>query len=153
MAGEHRPDAEPEYRSFLLQIGDGGDGPGLYLRSLGAPLDDSVPWAVGDIHRDPNDPNSPLAEPFHHSDACCIDPSYADLHTTAGALYLFDQGDAMWDLLVVTGSCAGQIWVDRLTDMRDYVPRRICVVIVSASQSTTAIGCWKPDHFYPIGDN
>ena len=111
-----------EYRSFLLQIGDGGDGPGLYLRSLGAPLDDSLPWEPGDIHRDPSDPNSLLADPFPYTAECNIDPRFTDLHTTAGALFLFDQGDAKWDLLIVTGSCAGQIWLDRLTDNEGLRP-------------------------------
>ncbi len=105
-----------EYRSFLLQVGDGGYAPGLYMRPLGAPLDDSLPWEPGDIYQDSSDPNSLLAESFPHSDECNLDPSDTDLQTTAGALYLFDQGDAMWDLLVITGKCAGQIWLDRLTD-------------------------------------
>ena len=111
-----------EYRSFLLQVGDGGDGPGLYMRSLGAPFDDSLPWEDGEIYQGPNDPNSYLGESFSHTDVFSIEPRDADQYTTAGALYLFDQGDAMWDLLVVNGTCAGQIWLDRLTDSKGLSP-------------------------------
>lgn len=111
-----------DYRSFLLQVGDGGDGPGLYMRPLGSPFNDSLPWAEGEIHNNPNDPNSLLGLPFPHKVTCKIEPGDTDLHTTAGALYLFDHGDALWDLLVVTGSCAGQIWLDRLADSEGLFP-------------------------------
>ncbi len=105
-----------DYRSFLIQVGDGGDGPGLYMRPLGAPVDDSAPWTQGDIASGSDEPNGLLAQPFAHVEATDIDPADGDLQTTAGALYLFDHGCALWDLLVVTGDAAGQIWHDRLVD-------------------------------------
>lgn len=105
-----------EYRSFLLQVGDGGDGPGLYMRPLGAPVDDSLPWNEGEIVRSPDDPNFLLDETFPYTDPVTIEPQATSLRTTAGALYLFDHGCALWDLLVVTGDAAGQIWLNRMTD-------------------------------------
>lgn len=105
-----------EYRLFLLQVGDGGDGPGLYMRPLGSPLDDSVPWVEGTVHRGPHEPNELLDRPFMYTDMICMRPRDASLQTTAGALLLFDQGCAMWDLLVVTGEEEGKIWLDRLAD-------------------------------------
>jgi hypothetical protein len=111
-----------EYRFFLLQVGDGGDGPGLYMRPLGAPFDDSMPWDEGDIYRGPDEPNEFLHNPFPHTGPIYIDPQSATRTTTAGALFLFDQGCALWDLLVVNGECAGQIWLDRLADGQGLYP-------------------------------
>ncbi len=111
-----------EYRTFLLQVGDGGDGPGLYMRELGAPFDDSLPWEEGTIYRSPDEPNELLGSPFPHKTALDIPPQDATPQTTAGALFLFDHGSALWDLLVVTGDAAGQIWMDRLADEEGIRP-------------------------------
>lgn len=111
-----------EYRSFLLQVGDGGDGPGLSMRPLGAPHDDSAPWEPGQIAAGPDEPDRFLADPFAFVDAVDLDPAGATLQTTAGALHLFDHGCALWDLLIVTGPSAGEIWLDRLADEEGLRP-------------------------------
>ncbi len=118
----HQTSLPFEYRSFLLQVGDGGDGPGLYMRPLGAPLDDSVPWEAGTIHRSPEEPNELLHRPFIYRNAVFLPPEEASPETTAGALFLFDHGCAMWDLLVVTGEEKGEIWLDRLADGEGFAP-------------------------------
>ena len=105
-----------DYRSFLLQVGDGGCGPGLAMRPLGAPFDDSLAWDAGEIHRGPGEPNEDLSLTFKHIAAVDITPEAAAPELTAGSLYLFDHGCALWDLLVVTGDSAGEIWRDRLSD-------------------------------------
>ena len=92
------------------------------MRPLGAPLDDSTPWNPGEIDRDPSDPNALLRQPFPHTEPFFVEPQEATLHTTAGALYLFDHGCALWDLLIMNGPCAGQIWLDRLTDSEGLRP-------------------------------
>lgn len=112
----HQVRLPEEYRLFLLQVGDGGDGPGLYMRPLGAPFDDSAPWEEGEIYRAPDEPNELLHVPFVHTDAVRLPPEEASEQTTAGGLFLFDHGCAMWDLLVVTGDERGTIWLDRLAD-------------------------------------
>lgn len=112
----HQITLPQEYRSFLLQVGDGGDGPGLAMRPLGAPFDDSLPWQEGEIASGPDEPNRLLAEPFAHVEAVELEPAEATPETTAGGLYLFDHGCALWDLLIVTGGAAGQIWCDRVAD-------------------------------------
>ncbi len=111
-----------EYRSFLLEVGDGGDGPGLYMRPLGAPFDDSLPWEEGEIHRDPAEPNELLGKPFPHAETLQIEPQAMTPQMAAGALFLFDHGCALWDLLIVTGDSAGQIWLDRLADSEGLRP-------------------------------
>ena len=118
----HRIRLPEDYRAFLLQVGDGGDGPGLYMRPLGAPFDDSQPWEEGTIHRAPGEPNEVLHHPFSHTGPARIPPEATSADTTAGALFLFDQGCALWDLLVVTGPERGHIWLDRLADDEDLRP-------------------------------
>ena len=112
----HQVRLPEDYRAFLLQVGDGGDGPGLYMRPLGAPFDDSAPWEEGTVHRAPGEPNELLHQPFSHTQPVHLpaDATWAD--TTAGALLLFDHGCALWDMLVVTGPERGHIWLDRLAD-------------------------------------
>ena len=111
-----------EYRSFLLQVGDGGDGPGLYMRPLGAPFDDSLDWEEGTVHRGLDDPNEMLRVPFLHQEAVHIRPENLSAQTTSGALFLFDHGCALWDLLVVSGEETGNIWCDRLADEAGLMP-------------------------------
>lgn len=118
----HKIRLPEEYRSFLLQVGDGGDGPGLYMRPLGAPFDDSIDWEEGTIHRAPDEPNELLHSPFPHKEAVRIRPEAASIQTTSGALFLFDHGCALWDLLVVSGDEVGNIWLDRLADEVSLTP-------------------------------
>lgn len=124
-----------EYRSFLLQVGDGGDGPGLQLRQLGAPFERSNAWRRGEIYVGPLEPNARLDQPFPYAEAEPADPSFiealnADVFPEQfvvdpqdavalgypGALYLFDWGASVWDLLVVNGVSYGEIWADRVAD-------------------------------------
>ena len=124
-----------EYRSFLTEVGDGGIGPGLLMRRLGAPFDDRVEWVPGEIYGGPLEPNIRLDQPFPHAEHRPPAPEFLDAleaetfpeHLIVspedeipegypGVLYLFDQGAAAWDFLVVTGACSGEVWADRIAD-------------------------------------
>jgi len=124
-----------EYRTFLIQVGDGGDGPGLDMRQLGAPFDDRIRWERGEFHGGPHEPNLQLGMPFPLVDAQPATPEFkAALESDSfpeefiveladdeplgypGALCLFSQGAGMWDLLIVNGSNAGEMWADRGAD-------------------------------------
>jgi len=111
-----------EYRAFLLQIGDGGIGPGLYVRRLGAPIRDvdNNNWEPGEIFPDPL--YSSLDTPFPYSQA--VEGGYGDLEEEfeSGALHLFDYGCAIWALLIVSGESFGQIWIDSRTDNSGLYP-------------------------------
>ena len=125
-----------DYRSFLLQVGDGGIGPGVAMRRLGAPFDDGRldDWQPGDVF--PDGSYSSLDKPFPHSSRVAggypaeffqalDDPDNVDLSLgfEPGALYLFDFGCAVWTSLIVTGPSAGQVWTDSRTDNRGLYPQ------------------------------
>ena len=116
-----------EYRSFLLQVGDGGIGPGLALRRLGSPFNDSEPWAPGEIYLGEHEPNRHLHQPFRHTHFFEPEPweteSWEDWAVSAsGGLFLFDYGCASWVLLVVTGKQAGEIWIDEIVNSKGLHP-------------------------------
>lgn len=117
-----------EYRSFLLQVGDGGTGPGLYMRRLGAPFEDSRPWEPGEVSVAADEPNMFLSQEFPHSDMWFCEPRPVEfgewIGTIQGSLFLFDYGCAMWANLVVTGSQAGEMWLERSVDQKGFGPAR-----------------------------
>ena len=137
----HRCTLPYEYRSFLLQVGDGGDGPGVLMRQLGAPFEDSNPWEQGEMYGGPLEPNIRLDEEFPYVDAVPADPAFlaaleADVFPEEfivdhadeeplgypGSLYLFDRGAALWDMLIVTGPSRGEMWADRGADGEGCMP-------------------------------
>ena len=112
-----------DYRSFLLQVGDGGVGPGLFMRPLGAPFNDSEDWEPGAISRDGSFNSLHLPFPYSSGIQGDVDLEQVDRSVGGnsewdppGALHLWDFGCAIWGLLVVTGPAAGQIWIDSRTD-------------------------------------
>ncbi|GAA1778652.1 SMI1/KNR4 family protein [Actinomadura chokoriensis] len=102
------------YRSFVLEVGDGGAGPhhGLW------PLHRSVQWV------DPGPPYGPgyLATPFPYTQRVTTnslddemdDPhmDYSDLLT--GSMIIAEIGCGAFERLVVTGSASGQVWREEL---------------------------------------
>jgi len=122
-----------EYRSFLLQVGEGGRGPGREFRMLGTPYEDYESWEPGTFFGGRHEPNLRLDHPFPYIDAVPVDEEFvADLHANPekyivdaadagpfgieGALYLFNRGGVVWDFLVMNGPCRGQVWADRAND-------------------------------------
>ena len=114
-----------DYRSFLLQVGDGGVGPGLFMRPLGAPFDDGEEWEPGSIAQDGSYkslhlpfPYTKGVEGFYDDDVLeQLGSEDADWEPP-GALHLgpgttVARSGASWSL---TGPSAGQVWIDRRTD-------------------------------------
>jgi len=119
----HSVNLPTQYRNFLLEVGEGGAGPGLYMRRLGRPIDDTIPWQPGHIDASSTDPNCRLEYPFPWDDHQDFDPRSIPHETTDGALFLFDFGSSMWDLLIVTGYAAGEVWMDRIVNSQGLTPR------------------------------
>jgi hypothetical protein len=109
----------PSYRAFLLQVGDGGAGPGLGMRELGRPLDDAAQWEVGEIATDEGEPDLLMRSKFDPLGAAALEPSRPPYYTT-GVRYLFDHGCGLWDVLVVNGPHAGQIFHDARPDRTGF---------------------------------
>ena len=119
-----------DYRSFLLQVGDGGVGPGLFMRPLGSPFDDGVAWEPGTIASDRSFKS--LHKTFPHIAAVEGGYDAAWLARAGdddvgweppGALQLWDHGCAIWGLLVLSGPVAGQVWIDSRTDGNGLKPQ------------------------------
>jgi hypothetical protein len=109
-----------DYRTFLLEVGNGGAGPYYGLYPLGVFSD------ISGI--DPTEAIGDLARPFPHTKAWNLDDQpdpqidekayeawtkrYFDTKWIDGAIPICHEGCNYYDLLVVTGSERGHIWVD-----------------------------------------
>jgi hypothetical protein len=112
-----------EYRTFLLEVGNGGAGPYYGLFPLGV---------FSDIKgHDPTEVIGDLSRPFPHTGAWNLydqpdsqvdedekayeawTKRYCDNKWIDGAFPICHEGCGHYDLLVVTGSERGHIWVDR----------------------------------------
>lgn len=97
-----------EYRRFLLEVGDGGEGPPHYgIVPLGHVPDDYQLSADEVLGR--------LAEPFPETEAWVWedepDPDPERIEAVgSGALVLGTDGCGLYSLLVVTGDERGKIW-------------------------------------------
>lgn len=98
-----------EYRRFLLEVGDGGDGPPSYgMMPLG-----HVPE---DYHRAADEVLARLREPFAATEAWIWedeeerDPERED-GVERGALVLGTDGCGLYYLLIVSGAERGRIWM------------------------------------------
>lgn len=108
-----------DYKEFLIEIGDGGSGPAYGLFPLAG-------WNAGlEINE-----NNFLSTPFPHSDKWDIDPEinseienyseeykkwedeYCSNKYITGSLRICHHGCGTVSLIVVTGTSAGQIWID-----------------------------------------
>ncbi|QXC60966.1 SMI1/KNR4 family protein [Aquihabitans sp. G128] len=117
------------YRQFLIEIADGGAGPGYGLFPFGTSGDtaeDTRPWGpdVGDPARpflherlwNLSDAELTLPENLAEDDQDAWfeahDRVYFDPILTDGSIPIAHMGCAMWVLLVVTGDRAGEVWLD-----------------------------------------
>jgi hypothetical protein len=102
----HRVTIPSEYRAFITRIGNGVAGPGYGLIPL-------APWSRRDpVSGEPSaiDRPFPLATGWINTTA----PRWTGaLHD--GCLRLADLGCGYFDVLVVTGASAGQVWCDTVT--------------------------------------
>lgn len=118
-----------EYRSFLLEVGNGGAGPGYGLFPLGQWGDTAAatrPWAdrprrmsqqfphteAWNLSRDERTPPEGLDRAGEDRWFADLDQRYFDPALIDGTLPLAHLGCAIDVMLVVTGERAGEIWVD-----------------------------------------
>ncbi|MFD8596794.1 SMI1/KNR4 family protein [Kitasatospora sp. NPDC059646] len=105
---QHRITLPRSYRSFLLEVADGGTGPAHGLLGLTElPPDDD---ALFDLKSESLTPGF-LASPFPHLTAQ-PGPSAGTNYDLAGSLAIGESGCGTFSRLVVTGPCAGQVWTD-----------------------------------------
>jgi hypothetical protein len=90
----------PEYRTFLLQVGNGGAGPYYGLLPLGQDQE-ALPL---------------LAAPFPHTqewnDFLLHNDDYFAANITQGAMRICNSGEGGYELLIVSGPLSGTIWAD-----------------------------------------
>jgi hypothetical protein len=115
----HKIRLPPDYRAFLVHLGNGGAGPGYGVFKLGEVVMgwDSVTWQEsGYVGR--------LAEPFPFT-ACCKDPNHPlwDIPFD-GAIPISHYGCQTWAWLVITGPEAGAVWCDDRGDCIGVYPER-----------------------------
>jgi len=99
----------PSYRAFIKHVGNGGAGPGYGMGSLA----DGYPKDAGERHLATEFPNTqPIVDDDEYDDD--EEAPYADVPygMFPGCLCLCHHGCGIYDFLIVTGPCRGQIWTD-----------------------------------------
>lgn len=109
-----------EFRQFLLQVGNGGDGPGTSFA-------DGM-YCLGEYHLDHRSPAeviSDLSRPFPFTEYWSTedDEEFPD-HVWHGSLPLSEEGCGMWWHLIVTGPARGQIWQSSEYGIQPCAPNR-----------------------------
>jgi hypothetical protein len=129
----HRIVLPPDYREFLLTVGNGGAGPDCGVHKLGC-ADEDRPWnpddwLIGDLAApfphtaewnpvpfdpDKDDPSDELLSE--------IEPEYFALKHVNGAIPICHRGCNLRFWLVVTGTEARHVWYDRRVEWRGLIP-------------------------------
>jgi SMI1 / KNR4 family (SUKH-1) len=142
-----------EYRNFLLEIGNGGAGPGYGLSGLPGIEDEDViseklyqknyeiiskPFPLTEAWNDlnlivQNNPSSVM-----NSDA------YFDDKFIQGTLTITNYGCGIYAMLVVTGKQSGKVWIDDRTNDNGIYPASLS--FCCAFHDT------DPNDFYPNSD-
>lgn len=106
----------PDYRRFILELGDGGAGPAYGLLSLAAALTHD-PTPVGpDL----------LQQPFPHTDPTSApDASAVPRAPRPGSITLCDEGPHHSHFLVITGPAHGTLWIDHTPAGGGYQPLHV----------------------------
>ncbi len=144
---DHGVELPADYRTFLLEVGNGGAGPyyGVFplgrwdgagdtlelfddaIGDLGAPFPHRTAWNLPEARRTPPEEFASDEEEEAWGDAL-EQESFAPA-LTDGAFWIAEQGCALRSLLVITGPERGTIWDDLRADGRGLVP---CGVTFSA---------------------
>jgi hypothetical protein len=115
-AGIRLPD---DYRQFLTEIGNGGFGPGEGLEPIGKCMgrESSI-----ERLRHP----FPLEEPLHSTEEWLQINEGKNVRSELlnGTLHLAHMGCGIRVILVVRGTCFGQVWVDDLANAGAVAPAR-----------------------------
>lgn len=94
----------PEYREWLTRGGNGGAGPMYGVLPLSKEAEDAVIDYAADFPFTADSPCPPVAEDAEAAwseNIRCI---------FSGVTFLANEGDGMYDLLVLRGPAAGQVW-------------------------------------------
>ncbi|QUL37215.1 SMI1/KNR4 family protein [Erythrobacter sp. JK5] len=115
---QHAVALPADYRQFLIELGNGGAGPGYGIWPLGE----------GENGPLPDEMLANLSQPFAHTEPWnengLPDEEYYSYSVIAGALEIATDGDALYYFLVLNGPAAGQVWYDRRTDGKGLGPVR-----------------------------
>lgn len=145
----HRVTLPPEYRGFLIHVGNGGAGPAYGLFKLGEMDDgfDYKTWTENDgfvgvlsLPFPHTGPWNDLSEEPVYDESRADDPEWEDAYerqrdawedrvywnpaNVNGAIPICHLGCALRQWLVVTGSEAGNVWDDRRADHGGLKPVR-----------------------------
>jgi len=126
---EHGIALPPDYRAFLIQVGNGGAGPANGLEMLGqwhGVAWSDIPGLVGNLalpfpyveawNGKPIDATLPVQEQYQQQD------EYWSCRHVAGAIPICDHGCNLRECLVITGPERGHIWFDDRADWQGLYP-------------------------------
>ncbi|WFL79023.1 SMI1/KNR4 family protein [Altererythrobacter arenosus] len=117
-----------DYRKFLIELGNGGAGPGYGIFPLGEGEEEQLPQELlqnlsTDFSLIDTWNESRLAVGRGDNDSI-PDEDYYSCSVIAGAIEIATDGCALFYLLVVSGPGKGQIWFDKRADGEGVVPVR-----------------------------
>lgn len=120
-----------EYKNFLLEIGNGGAGPGYGLSGLsGIESEDVIPEKVYRENYEILSKPFPLTEAWNDLDLIVKDntdfvtnnDAYFDDKFIHGTLTITNYGCGIYGMLVITGEQPGKIWIDDRTNDNGIYP-------------------------------
>ncbi|MHC5933720.1 SMI1/KNR4 family protein [Nostoc sp.] len=120
-----------EYRNFLLEIGNGGAGPGYGLSGLlGIEHEDVIPEKLYQENYEILSKPFPLTEAWNDLDLIVKNnrgfvansDAYFDDKFIQGTLTITNYGCGIYAMLVITGEQSGKIWIDDRTNDNGIYP-------------------------------
>ncbi|MBN3870475.1 MAG: SMI1/KNR4 family protein [Nostoc sp.] len=142
-----------EYRNFLLEIGNGGAGPGYGLSGLlGIEYEDIIPEKLYQENYEILSKPFPLTEAWNDLDLIvknnpgCVANSdaYFDDQFIQGTVTITNYGCGIYAMLVITGEQSGRIWIDDRTNDNGIYPA--CLSFCDAFHDI------NPDDFHQDSD-
>lgn len=120
-----------EYRNFLLEIGNGGAGPGYGLSGLsGIESEDVIPEKLYPENYEILSKPFPLTKAWNdldlivnnNTDLVSKNDDYFDDKFIHGTLTITNYGCGIYAMLVITGEQSGKIWIDDRTNDNGIYP-------------------------------
>ena len=120
-----------EYRDFILEIGNGGTGPGYGLSGLlGIEYEDVIPEKLYQENYEILSKPFPLTEAWNdldlivknNTDFVTNNDAYFDDKFIQGTLTITNYGCGIYAMLVITGQQSGKIWIDDRTNDNGIYP-------------------------------
>ncbi|AUB37733.1 Flp pilus assembly protein TadD, containings TPR repeats [Nostoc flagelliforme CCNUN1] len=139
-----------EYRNFLLEIGNGGAGPGYGLSGLsGIESEDVIPEKLYPENYEILSKPFPFTKAWNdldliaknNTDFVTKNDDYFDDKFIQGTLSITNYGCGIYAMLVVTGEQSGKIWIDDRTNDNGIYPA--CLSFCHAFHDI------NPDDSYP----